>query len=77
MLCRQENKNKEKGDLIVQVYGSHGPVQPAFVLIQVKTPFIASSNGHETDLARRRGQDLGSTLAFVIGREFKPWQAGA
>ena len=41
--------------VVVQVYGSHGPVQPAFVLIQVKTPFIASSNGHETDLARRRG----------------------
>ena len=55
MLCRQKNKNKEKGDLIVQVYGVRGPVQPAFVLIQVKTPFIASSKGHETDLARRRG----------------------
>ena len=55
LLCRYENKNKEKGDLIVQECGFRGPVQPAFVLIQVKTPFIASSSGHETDLAKRRG----------------------
>ena len=29
------------------------------------------------DLAGRRGQHSGATLAFVLGRVFKPCQAGA
>lgn len=57
--------------------GAHGDPPSSQCLADCCGPRTARRGREARDLARRRGQDLGSTLAFVIGREFKPWQAGA
>lgn len=56
---------------------AHGDPPPSLRLADCCGPRTARGGKEARDLAGRRAQHLGGTLAFVIGREFKPWQAEA